>query len=76
VKSEGESGVPLGWGFIEHHDLCFFMVDAHTATLYPVLTGVYHGLSFTEVHWGSGYENHVIDIVEVPIQLRASIEVI
>jgi len=30
VKSGEESGGPLGGGFIEHHDLCFFMVDAHT----------------------------------------------
>jgi len=42
VKSGGESGGPLGGSggplgevFIEHHDLCFFMVDAHTASLCP-----------------------------------------
>ena len=49
MKSGRESGGPLGGGFIEHHDLCFFMVDAHTATLYPVLAGVYHGL---KLRWG------------------------
>jgi len=37
MKSGGESGGPLGGGFIEHHDLCFFMVDAHMASLCPVL---------------------------------------
>jgi len=47
VKSGRESGGPLGGGFIEHHDLCFFMVDAHTATLCPVLAGVYHGLTLS-----------------------------
>ena len=41
MKSGGESDGPLGGGFIEHHDLCFFMVDAHTASLCPVLAGVY-----------------------------------
>ena len=30
MKSGVESGGPLGGGFIEHHDLCFFMVDAQT----------------------------------------------
>ena len=50
------------WGvFIEHHDLCFFVVTAHTASLCPVLAGVYHGLKLC---WGSGDENHVIDIKE------------
>ena len=61
MKSGGESGGPLGGGFIEHHDLYFFVVDAHTASLCPVLAGVYHGL---KLRWGSGYENHVIDIKE------------
>jgi len=61
VKIGGESGGPLGVGFIEYHDLCFFMVDAHTASLCPVLAVVYHGL---KLRWGSGYENHVIDIKE------------
>jgi len=61
MKSGGESGSPLGGGFIEHHDLCFFMFDAHTATLCPVLAGVYHEL---KLDWGSGYENHVINIKE------------
>jgi len=61
VKSGGEFGGPLGGGVIEHHDLCFFMVDAHTTSLCPVLVGVYHGL---KLRWGSGYENHVIDIKE------------
>jgi len=61
VKSGGESGGPLGGGFIEHHDLCSFMVDAHTASLCPVLAGIYRGLKLS---WGSGYENHVIDIKE------------
>jgi len=37
------------------------MVDAHTASLCPVLAGVYHGLT---LRWGSGYENHVINIKE------------
>ena len=41
MKSGGGSGVPLGGGFIEHHDLCFFLVDAHTASLCPVLAGIY-----------------------------------
>ena len=59
MKSGAESGGPLGGAFKEHHDLCFFMVDAHTASLCPVLAGVYHGL---KLRWGSGYENHVIDI--------------
>jgi len=59
VKSGGESGGPLGRGFIEHHDLCFFMVDAHMALLCPVLAGVYHRL---KLRWGSGYENHVINL--------------
>jgi len=61
VKSGGESGGPLGGGFIEHHDLSFFVVDAHTASLCPVLAGVYHGL---KLRWGSGPEKHVIDIKE------------
>ena len=47
--------------FCSHHDLCFFMVDAHTASFCPVLAGVYHRL---KLRWGSGYENHVIDIQE------------
>ena len=62
MKSGGESGGPLGWGFIEHHDLSFFVVDARTALFCPVLAGVYHGL---ELRWGSGYENHVVNIKEV-----------
>jgi len=37
------------------------MVDAHTALLCPVLAGVYHGL---KLRWGSGNEDHVIDIKE------------
>jgi len=61
VKSGGESGGPLGGCFTEHYDLCFFVVDAHTASLCPVLTGVYHEL---KLRWGSGYQNHVIDIKE------------
>jgi len=61
VKSGGESGGPLGGGFIGHHDLCFLVVDAHMASLCPVLTGVYDGL---KLRWGSGYENHVIVIKE------------
>jgi len=61
VKSGGESGGPLGGGFIEHHDLCFFVVDAHTASLCPNLAGVYQGLKLRR---GSSYENHVIDIKE------------
>ena len=61
VKSGGKSCGPLGGSFIEHHDLCFFMVDAHTASLCPVLAGIQHGL---KLRWGSGYENHVIDIKE------------
>ena len=61
MKSGGESGGPLGGGFIEHHDLCFFVDDAQTASLCPVLAGVYHGL---KLRWGSGYENHLIDIKE------------
>ena len=59
MKSGGESGGPLGGSggplgevFIEHHDLCFSMVDAHTASLCPVLAGVYHGL---KLRWESGY---------------------
>jgi len=51
----------LGGGSIEHHDLCFFVVDAHTTSLCPVLAGVDHRL---ELRWGSGYEYHVIDIEE------------
>ena len=61
VKSGAESGGPLGGAFKVHHDLCFFMVDAHTASLCPVLAGVYHGLKLS---WGSGYENHATDIKE------------
>jgi len=61
VKSGGGSGGPLGRGFIEHHDLCFFVVDAHTTSLCPVLAVVNHRL---ELHWGSGYEYHIIDIEE------------
>ena len=49
----------MGWGFIEHHDLCFFMVDA--PSFCQVLAGVYRGLKLC---WGSGDENHVIDIKE------------
>ena len=61
MKSGGESGGLLRGGFIEHPHLCFFMVDAHTALLCPVLAGVYHGLNLS---WGSGYENRVMDIKE------------
>jgi len=61
VESGRKSGSLLGGGFIEHHDLCFFMVDAHATSLCPVLSGVYHGLKLTR---GSDYENHVIDIKE------------
>jgi len=65
VKSGGESGGSLGGGFIGHHDLCFFVVDAHmrqsATSLCPVLAGVNHRL---ELRWGSGYEYHVIDIQE------------
>ena len=61
MKSGGESGGSLGRGFIEHHDLCFFMVDAHTTSLCSVLAGIYHRL---KLRWGSGYEYHVIDIEE------------
>jgi len=61
VKSEGESGGSLGGCFIEHHDLCFFVVNAHTTSLCPVLAGVYHRL---ELRWGSGYKYPVIDIEE------------
>ena len=56
-----KSGGSLGRGFIEHHVLCFFIVDAHTTSLCPVLAGVDHRL---ELRWGSGYEYHVIDIEE------------
>jgi len=51
----------LGGGFIEHHDLYFFVVDAHTTSLCPVLAGVDHRL---ELRWGSGYEYHAVDIEE------------
>jgi len=63
VKSgrESDGSESLGRGLIEHHDLCFFMVYAHAASLYPVLSGVYHRL---KLRWGSGYEYHVIDIEE------------
>jgi len=61
VKSGGESGGSLGGGFIEHHDLCFFVVDAHTTALCPVLAGVDHQL---ELRGGYGYEYHVVDIEE------------
>ena len=37
MKIGGRSGGSLGGGFIEHHDLCFFVVDAHTTSLCPVL---------------------------------------
>jgi len=57
-----EGNLVARWGgFIEHHDLCFFVVDAHTASFCPVLAGIYPGL---KLRWGSGYENHVIDIKE------------
>jgi len=39
----------------------FFVADAHTTLLCPVLAGVYHRL---ELRWGSGYEYHVINIEE------------
>jgi len=61
VKSGGECGGSLGGGFIEHHDLCFFVFDAHTTSLCPVLAGVDHRL---ELRWGFGYEYHVVDIEE------------
>jgi len=61
VKSGGASGGSLGGGFIEHHDLCFFAVDAHTTSLRPVLAGVNYRL---ELRGGSGYEYHVVDIKE------------
>jgi len=61
VKIGGRSGGSLGGGFIEHHDLCFFVVDAHTTSLCPVLAGVDHRL---ELRGGSSYEYHVIDIEE------------
>ena len=50
-----------GFKFIEHHDLYFFVVDAHTTSLCPVLAGVDHRL---ELRWGSGYEYHAVDIEE------------
>ena len=43
MKSGGESGGPLGGGFIEHHDLCFFMVNAHTASQMLFLTNYLEG---------------------------------
>jgi len=59
VKSEGDYSGSLEGCFVEHHDLCVFVVDAHTTSLCPVLAGVYHGL---ELCWGSGDKYHVIDI--------------
>ena len=44
-----------------HHELYFFVVDAHTTSLCPVLAGVNHRL---ELCGGSGYEYHVVDIEE------------
>jgi len=44
VKSEGDSGGSLGGGFVENYDLCFFVVNAHTASLCPVLVGIHHRL--------------------------------
>ena len=43
------------------HDLHFFVVDAHTTALCPVLAGVDHRL---ELRRRSGYEYHVVDIEE------------
>ena len=50
---EGESGGSLEGGFIEHHDLCFFVVNAYLTILYPALEGIYHGL---ELYRGSRYK--------------------
>jgi len=61
VKGEGDSGGSLGRGFVEHHDLCFFVVNVHTTLLCLVLAGIYHRL---ELRWGSVYKYHVIDIEE------------
>ena len=61
MKSGGVSGGLLERGFIEHHDFCFFVVDAHTTSLCPVLAGVNYRL---ELRWGSGFEYHVIHIEE------------
>jgi len=61
VESEGDSGGSLGGGVVEHHDLCFFVVNAHTTSLCSFLAGIYHGL---KLRWGSGYKYHVIDIEE------------
>jgi len=61
VKSGGEFGGSLGGGFIEHHDLHFFVVDAHTTVLCPVLAGVDHRLG---LRGRSGYEYHVVNIEE------------
>ena len=44
MKSEGDSGGSLGGGFVENYDLCFFVVNAHTASLCPVLVGIHHRL--------------------------------
>ena len=63
MKSGGESGGSLGGGFIEHHDLYFFVVDAHTTALCPVD----HRL---ELRGGSGYEYHVVDMEEGSNPLR------
>ena len=51
----------MGGGFIEHHYLHFFVVDAHTTVLCPVLAGVDHRLG---LRGRSGYEYHVVNIEE------------
>ena len=61
MKGERYSGGSLGRGFAEQHDLCFFVVNAHTASLCPVLAGIHHKL---ELRWRSCYKDHVIDIAE------------
>jgi len=56
-----ESGGSSEEDLVKHHDLCFFVVNAHAALLCPVLAGVYHGLKLC---LGSCYTYHVIGLKE------------
>ena len=45
MKGGGKSCGLLGGGFIENHDLYFFVVGAHTTSLCPILAGSFFVLT-------------------------------
>ena len=58
MECERESGGSLEWGFEERHDFCFFVVNAHSTSLCPILASIYHG---SESCRGSCHKYHVIN---------------